>query len=42
MRPLSSTVESWSVVVSFMHVTVEMVMSTLKRMKQAGHSKCFI
>ena len=42
MRPLSSTVESWSVVVSFMHVTVEMVMSKLKRMKQVGHSKCFI
>ena len=26
---------------SFMHVAVEMVMSTLKRMKQAGHSKRF-
>ena len=38
MRPLAITVETWSVVVLFMHVTVEMVLSTLKRMSQVGQS----
>ena len=38
MRPLAITVETWSVVVLFMHVIVEMVLSTLKRMSQVGQS----
>ena len=42
MRPLPSTVESWNVLVPFMHVTVEMVMSTLKGIKQVDHAKYFI
>ena len=42
MRPLHTTVESWGAVVSSMPVTTEMVLSTLKRMRQLDPSKCFI
>ena len=38
MRPLPTTVERWSVAALPMHVTLEMVLSTLKGMKQVGWS----
>ena len=41
MRALPSTVESWSIVVSFMHVTVEMEENEIKENETSRPFKVF-